>query len=843
MTSMKIKNIILFTIISILFLTPFGEKFFFGNANVQAAPLSCPSSPPSYPLDRWDRVWCDSDFNEKLADFPDQPELQFDDSWFEEKVGGIREDHIGFRSGRKIYLEAGTYTFYLGSDDGSRLWIDGELCIDNWGDHLYHKKICTKTFSTSGFHNFRIDYYDQWWFAIVRFWYKKDYQFIPCPSSPTSYPEDRWDIVWCDSDFIEKLADAPDESNLQFDRDWVFDEVGGIREDDVGFRAGRRVYLNAGTYVFYLGADDGANLWIDDNLCVDNWAGHAYQERSCILTFPNSGFHNFRIDFYEIYGVARVKFYFKEYQPPPPPSSCPSSPTSYPEDRWDRVWCDSNFYQKLADDPDQSNLEFEDYFWWGLVGGIREDDIGFRSGRRIYLEPGTYTFYLGSDDGSKLWIDGILRIYNWGDHSYQIKSYTKTFYTPGFHNFRIDYYERSGQSRVKFYYDKYQSFIPCPSSSLSYPEDRWDRVWCDENFNQKLADDPDEPNLQFDNKWGYEKVGGIRMEAGFRSGRKIYLEAGTYNFYLGSDDGSRLWIDGELCIDNWEGKVYYERKCTKTFPTSGYHNFRIDFYDGDLAARVKFRFELANLPPNASFSCDSSQCPGGNGPNCIMYQPTSDINPCIFTLRNDSTDPDGYISLTKWFIKKKTEPDSSFREIGSCAGKCDHTIQKTDVPDPGVYTVILYVEDNRGASAAVEKDLIVKREISAGFMCSTDNSNWKPCETIKIFPGRTIFVRDDPSLPEHSVPSEGALINSRTWQKGNGTDFETFAQNKNNASTTLTFDKKIIRLIVTDTASRSDRQDHQVSVTYPLPFFKEIPPIFFRIREFLASLILKIRAF
>jgi len=256
---------------------------------------------------------------------------------------------------------------------------------------------------------------------------------------------------------------------------------------------------------------------------------------------------------------------------------------------------------------------------------------------------------------------------------------------------------------------------------------------------------------------------------------------------------------------------------------------------------VTATFNISNQPPNASFSCNSSQCTGGSGDSsCIMYQPTSDINPCIFTLKNNSTDPDGTISLTKWYIKKKTEPDSSYTEIGSCSGKCDHTIQITDVSDPAIYTVKLSVQDNQGAWASVTRDLTVKREISAGFMCSLDNSNWKPCETIKLFPGQTIFLKDDPSLTEHSVPSEGATINSRTWQRGNGTNFETFAQNTTNASTTLTISQKFIRLIVSDTASRTDRQDHQLSVTYPLPFFREIPPIFFRIRDLLASLISKL---
>ena len=258
---------------------------------------------------------------------------------------------------------------------------------------------------------------------------------------------------------------------------------------------------------------------------------------------------------------------------------------------------------------------------------------------------------------------------------------------------------------------------------------------------------------------------------------------------------------------------------------------------------VTATFNIANQPPIASFSCNADQCPGGNSSTCTMYQPTSDINPCIFRLINNSTDPDGSISYTWWYIKKADQPDTFYTTITAGSGKIDAVIQKIHVVDPGIYTVKLRVQDNQGATAETTRNITVKREISAGFMCSTDNLNWRSCETLKISQGQVIYVKDDPSLPEHSVPSEGAEINLRIWQKGDGTNFETFAQNTTLASTTLTTDKKIIRLNVRDTASREDRVDHPISVTYPLPFWKEIPPTFFKWRDFLASLFSKIKLF
>jgi hypothetical protein len=46
-----------------------------------------------------------------------------------------------------------------------------------------------------------------------------------------------------------------------------------------------------------------------------------------------------------------------------------------------------------------------------------------------------------------------------------------------------------------------------------------------------------------------------------------------------------------------------------------------------------------------------------------------------------------------------------------------------------------------------------------------------------------------------------------------------------------------IYLTVTDSDGFYCRGEKSIVVTYPLPFFKEIPPIFFKMREFLASLI------
>jgi len=71
-----------------------------------------------------------------------------------------REDHYGvkFRGTFSIETE-GSYTFYLLSDDGSKLYIDGKLIIDNDGSHGEIEKTGSIEL-TKGKHSIRVDYFD-----------------------------------------------------------------------------------------------------------------------------------------------------------------------------------------------------------------------------------------------------------------------------------------------------------------------------------------------------------------------------------------------------------------------------------------------------------------------------------------------------------------------------------------------------------------------------------------------------------------------------------------------------------------------------------------------------------
>jgi hypothetical protein len=62
-------------------------------------------------------------------------------------------------TGRVIAGQEGEYTFTLGSDDGSRLWINGERLIDNDGVHR-HREVSGRVTLEAGEHEIRVEYFN-----------------------------------------------------------------------------------------------------------------------------------------------------------------------------------------------------------------------------------------------------------------------------------------------------------------------------------------------------------------------------------------------------------------------------------------------------------------------------------------------------------------------------------------------------------------------------------------------------------------------------------------------------------------------------------------------------------
>lgn len=95
-------------------------------------------------------------------------------------------DYFSVRWFGKIKVDAdGDYTFYTWSDDGVRLYIDGNLIINNWTDHMvmWDKGVI---YLTAGYHEIRLEYYENTNGAFIKFYWNDKNTLVP---TGRLYPE------------------------------------------------------------------------------------------------------------------------------------------------------------------------------------------------------------------------------------------------------------------------------------------------------------------------------------------------------------------------------------------------------------------------------------------------------------------------------------------------------------------------------------------------------------------------------------------------------------------------------------------------------------------------------
>ncbi len=99
--------------------------------------------------------------------------------------------------GRLRVPETGTYTFGLSSDDGSRLWVDDRLVVDNWGIHGAGWKDASVELD-KGWHTLRIEYIDHG----GSFWFEA--RWTPPGRPPGPLPPEL--LTWTEEDMARALA-------------------------------------------------------------------------------------------------------------------------------------------------------------------------------------------------------------------------------------------------------------------------------------------------------------------------------------------------------------------------------------------------------------------------------------------------------------------------------------------------------------------------------------------------------------------------------------------------------------------------------------------------------------
>ena len=209
--------------------------------------------------------------------------------------------------------------------------------------------------------------------------------------------------------------------------------------DSFSARWTRKADLEAAIYRFHVIVDDGARLWVDDRLVIDDWRDGAARELTADYPLAQ-GQHSLRLEFYEHVTDARIRLWWEKVTPPP-----------YPNWRGE-YWSNRSLSGSPALLRDDAAIDFR----WGTgaaATGLPVDNFSARWSRQLSFEPGVHVFFASADDGIRVYLDGELVVNEWHS-SYGTDVYTFTAVLTGTHWLTVEYYEGDGEALVKFWWEK-----------------------------------------------------------------------------------------------------------------------------------------------------------------------------------------------------------------------------------------------------------------------------------------------------------------------------------------------------------------------------------------------------
>jgi hypothetical protein len=185
--------------------------------------------------------------------------------------------------------------------------------------------------------------------------------------------------------------------------------------------------------------------------------------------------------------------------------------------------------------------------------------------RTVNFKEGDYRFHVIVDDGARLRVGNDLLIDAWHDGS--AREYAENLYLKGDVAIELDYYNHLGEARIELSWEKVTTF---PDWKGSYFANR--------DLSGLPVFERNDPTIDFNWGSGSPRADIPADNFSVRWTRRLDLTpAGTYRFQTVSDDGVRLWIDGNLVIDGWVDG--YAVRDADVQLSAGEHHLRLEYYE------------------------------------------------------------------------------------------------------------------------------------------------------------------------------------------------------------------------------------------------------------------------
>jgi uncharacterized repeat protein (TIGR03806 family) len=303
------------------------------------------------------------------------------------------------------------------------------------------------------------------------------------------------------------------------------------------------------TYTFYTSTDDGVRLWVNGQLIVDKWIDQGLTTWTGSIALTAGQAANIQMDFYENGGQAMAKL---EWSSPSTPRQVVQPGSQQPTNLAPVVNAGSDLAITLPASASLAGSASDDgrpgplTVAWSTVSGpgtVAFANPAAATTTASFSAAGTYTLRLSASDGALTSSDDVV----------------------------VTVAPAAASGFTGVYYDN----IDFTGPSLTRLDPTIDFAW--------YLGSPD-PSIGVDTfsvRW---------------TGTAVPQASETYTFYTSTDDGVRLWVNGQLIVDKWIDQGLTTWTGTIALTAGQAANIQMDFYENGGQAMAKLEWSSPSTP-------------------------------------------------------------------------------------------------------------------------------------------------------------------------------------------------------------------------------------------------------
>jgi len=524
--------------------------------------------------------------------------------------------------------ERGTYEICSKSAYGSHVWVEGNMLVDNGGRHGHRRK-CSSIVLKKGKVAIKSDFFTSWYGYLVVTYEGPDTdgkrKAIMSDDLKMQLYADKSTLYSVPASLagLQKIGKVKKIPAISFKSMNDFRQVvpGVPHSQYSAIFTGKVEIRNKGVYEFCSRSQDGSIISIGGHVVLDYDGRHGAHEK-CGSKTLKKGQYETKVEYFQGSwgGYAVVKYQgpdtwgIKELLGSKEPATFKRTERSQ--------WTMRLFMQPTS----RGWLrKMPNFAWLDYLGEAKVPAIDFKSvpdlrryvpdtpwgnvagawfGKTNIVKAGDYQFCTHSNDGSFLWFDGVMVVDNGGAHGTIRKCGTVKGVKAGKHTVKVTWWQGWGGMRIKATYigpdTRNRERLLGATTQWAPPKvkkSKWHvKVYeFSSSKTDKLPDEDDDKDklkLKGEGTWPWI---GLRHNHDLRkivketpyyrfmwvyTGGVVILKAGKYTICDASDDGSKVWIEGKLEIDN-DGLHSRKEVCTVMNLKAKTYYFKVAGFSAD----------------------------------------------------------------------------------------------------------------------------------------------------------------------------------------------------------------------------------------------------------------------